>query len=61
MSVEIPDEDVDLLVAALEHNHSYTVVKNAEDARYRDLAERLKRKPTDRVEAQPAKTTKRRA
>jgi hypothetical protein len=39
MTFEIPDEDVELLVTALEHYYSYTVAMNAEDARYRDLAD----------------------
>ena len=60
MKLEIPDEDVDLIVIALDHYHSYTVAKNAEDGRYRDLAERLKRKPTEREPAtQPGKSAKR--
>jgi len=32
-----------------------------EDARYQDLADRLKRKPTDRAKEQPGKGVKRRA
>jgi hypothetical protein len=61
MKLDIPDDDLDLIVKALDHYHAYTVARNGEDARYRDLAERLKRKPTDRAEEQPAKQTKRRA
>jgi hypothetical protein len=61
MKLEIPDEDLDLIVKALDHYHAYTVARNAEDRRYRDLADRLKRKPTERVEEQPGKQTKRRA
>ena len=56
------DDDLDLIIKALDHYHAYTVTRNGEDARYRDLAERLKRKPTDREPtSQPAKNTKRRA
>lgn len=61
MKLDIPDDDLDLIIKALEHYHAYTVARNAEDRRYRDLADRLKRKPTDRVEEQPGKNTKRRA
>jgi hypothetical protein len=62
MNVEIPEEDVELLITALEHYFSYTVAKNAEDSRYRELAHRLKRKSTDREPArQSARNTKRRA
>jgi hypothetical protein len=61
MKLEIPDDDVDLIVNALEHYHSYTVAKNAEDTRYRELAARLKRKPTERTESQETKHIKRRA
>jgi hypothetical protein len=59
--LRLPDEDIERIITALEHYHAYTVAKKAEDARYRELAERLKRKPTDRVEAPAAKPTKRRA
>jgi hypothetical protein len=62
MTVDIPDEDIELLITALEHYHAYTVAKKAEDTRYRELAERLKRKPMDREPAtQTAKPAKRRA
>jgi hypothetical protein len=62
MQLELSDEDLALLFKALEHYHAYTVAKNSEDTRYRDLAERLKRKPTEReAAAKPAKNAKRRA
>jgi hypothetical protein len=62
MNLEIPDEDIDLLITALEHYHAYTIAKNGKDSRYRELAERLKRKPTEREPAaQPGKNSKRRA
>ncbi len=61
MNLEIPDDELDLIIKALDHYHAYTVARNAEDARYRDLADRLKRKPTEREPAsQPAKNTTRR-
>jgi hypothetical protein len=61
MTLDIPDDDLDLIIKALDHYHAYAVARNGEDARYRDLAERLKRKPTDRAEEQPGKNSKRRA
>jgi hypothetical protein len=61
MKLEIPDDDLDLIIKALDHYRAYTVARNAEDARYRDLADRLKRKPAERVEEQPARRGKRRA
>jgi len=62
MTLDIPDDELELIIKALEQYHAYTVAKNAEDTRYRDLADRLKRKPTEREPAaQPAKPTKRRA
>ena len=61
MRLDIPEDERDLIIKALDHYHAYTVARNAEDRRYRDLADRLKRKPTERVEEQPAKQTKRRA
>jgi hypothetical protein len=61
MKLDIPDDDLDLIIKALDHYHAYTVARNAEDRRYRDLADRLKRKPTEREPAsQPAKNAKRR-
>lgn len=45
MKIELADEDVDLIVRALEHYYAYTVARKSEDVRFRDLAERLKRKP----------------
>jgi hypothetical protein len=62
MKLDISDDDLDLIVKALDHFHAYTVARNAEDTRYRNLADRLKRKPTEREPAaQPAKPAKRRA
>jgi hypothetical protein len=63
MTPELSDQDLDLVIRALDHYHAYTVAKNAEDTRrYRDLVDRLIRKPTEREPAvQAAKTTKRRA
>lgn len=61
MKRDIPDEELDVIIKALEHYHAYTVARNAEDARYRDLAERLKRKPAERKSTAEVKTTKKRA
>jgi hypothetical protein len=67
MNLEIPDDDLDLVITALERYHACTVAKNAEDARYRDLADRRRRKPAERapVGGKPGVevkvTTKRRA
>ena len=61
MKLDIPDDDINLLMTALEHYYSYTVAKKAEDTRYRDLADRLKRKPTEREPIAPSKNAKRRA
>ena len=60
-NLDIPDDELDLIIKALDHYHAYTVARNAEDGRYRDRADWLKRKPTERVEEQPAKHGKRRA
>jgi hypothetical protein len=62
MKLDIPDEDLALIVKSLDHYHAFTVARNAEDRRYLDLADRLKRKPTEREPVtQPAKGVKRRA
>jgi hypothetical protein len=60
--LDIREDDLELITKALDHYHAYTVARNAEDARYRALADRLKRKPTEREPAeQPGKHSKRRA
>ena len=46
---ELSDEDLDLIVKALDHYYAYSVARKSEDARFRDLAERLKRKPVETV------------
>jgi hypothetical protein len=61
MTLDIPDDELDLIIKALEHYHAYTVAKNAEDRRYRELADRLKRKPTERAEPRTPKPAKRNA
>ena len=62
MKLDIPDDDLDLIIKALDHYHAYTVARNAEDGRYRDLADRLKRKPTEgEPTTQSGKNVKRRA
>ena len=53
MKLDIPDEERERIIKALDNYHAYTVARNAEDRRYPDLADRLKRKPTERVEKQP--------
>lgn len=52
MTFEVSDNDLELLIKALEHYHAYTVARKSEDARYKGLADRLKRKPTERVGAE---------
>jgi hypothetical protein len=61
MKLDIADDDLELILKALDHYHAYTVARNAEDKRYQDLSDRLKRKPTERVDGQQAKPAKRRA
>jgi hypothetical protein len=62
MQLDLSEEDLELVVKALDHYHAYTVAKRVEDSRYEELAARLRRKPTEREEpAQRAKAIKRRA
>ena len=42
--VDLSEDDVPLIVRALEHYHAYLVATQREDDRYMQLAERLKRK-----------------
>jgi hypothetical protein len=58
MKIEIPDEDPDLITRALEQYYAYTVARKADDARYRDVAERLKRKPAEKANESVARTGK---
>jgi hypothetical protein len=53
MNFEMSDDDRELVIRALEHYYAYTVASKSEDLRYRELADRLKRKPTERVGAEP--------
>ena len=62
MKLDIPDDELELIIKALDHYRAYTVARNAEDARYRALADRLKRKAPEREPAaHGAKPDKRRA
>jgi hypothetical protein len=63
MNFEMSDDDRELVIRALEHYYAYTVASKSEDLRYRELADRLKRKPTERVgtEAREERARKRRA
>ena len=47
MKIEVSEDERGLLIKALEHYHAYTVAKQREDGRVRELAERLKRKPAE--------------
>jgi hypothetical protein len=51
MKLDIADDELELITKALDHYHSYTVARNAEDKWYQDLADRLKQKPTEREPA----------
>ena len=33
MNLDIPDDELELVIKALDHYHAYTVARNAEDAR----------------------------
>jgi len=61
MKIEISDEDVDLIVRSLEHYYAYTAASKDEYIRFRELAERLKRKRAEQAPTPPSKQTKRRA
>ena len=61
MKLYIPDDELELIIKALDNYYAYTVARNAEDKRYRDLSDRLKKKPTERVGEQPGKHATRRA
>jgi len=56
----LTEEEVPLVVRALEHYWSYLVATDRADHRYKDLAERLERKPA-RMDVASEKPTRKRA
>jgi hypothetical protein len=53
----ISDDEAALIVRALEHYDAYLKAAKREDSAYRELAERLRRKP---VEQEPTRVTEKR-
>ena len=47
----LSEDDIPLVIRALEHLHAYLVATQRQDARYTELAARLKRKGPEREEA----------
>jgi hypothetical protein len=47
---ELSEDEVQLVVRALEHYHAYLVATQREDRRYQELAERLQRKGAGKEE-----------
>jgi hypothetical protein len=52
---ELSEDDIVLVVKALDHYAAYLVATQRGDSRYKELAERLQRKTPEREEQQPAK------
>jgi hypothetical protein len=46
----LSEDDIPLVIRALEHYHAYLVATQRQDVRYTELAERLKRKGPEREE-----------
>ena len=61
MKLDIAEDDVPLLVRALEHYAAYLEATKRPDERYRALAEELKPKQPTAELAKPEKQSKRRA
>jgi hypothetical protein len=57
----ISDEDAALVVRALEHYDAYLIAAKREDKAYRELAERLKRKPPEPEVSQVPATKRKKA
>ena len=51
---ELSEEEVQLVIRALDHYYAYLVATQREDRRYPELAERLRRKRPSREEPQRA-------
>ena len=60
MTFEVSDDDRELLIGALEHYYAYTVAGKSEDLRFKELADRLKRKPSEWVGVAEARQERRR-
>ena len=61
VKLDIPDDDIPLLVRALEQYAAYLEASKRPDDRYLALAEQLKRKQPETEVARPEKRAKRRA
>ena len=44
MKMDLSDEELKLIVEALEHYYAYTRAMQRDDARYKELADKLKKK-----------------
>jgi hypothetical protein len=44
MKIDLSDEEVKLIVEALEHYYAYTRAAQRDDSRYQELADKLKKK-----------------
>ena len=44
MKIDLSDEEVKLIVEALEHYYAYTRAAQRDDSRYQELANKLKKK-----------------
>jgi hypothetical protein len=47
MKIELSDTDIERIIKALEMQYAYTVSQNREDGSYKELADRLKKKPME--------------
>ena len=61
MKLDIPDDEIPLLVRALEHYAAYLEATKRPDDRYLALAEQLKRKQPEAEVARTEKAAKRQA
>jgi hypothetical protein len=57
----ISDDEAALVVKALEHYHAYLVASKREDKAYKDLADRLQRKPPAQEVSQTTATKRKKA
>ena len=55
MGVQIPDEQVPMVVKAVEHYADYLKATNRDDRAFRELTESLKRKPSVKQQSEPVK------
>jgi hypothetical protein len=60
MKIEVDDAELERILKALEHYHAYPLAAQREDIGYKNLADRLKKKPVESEAGNGVKAKQRR-